>query len=170
MSNRRKFIIESGASRFTAKAFADGMTSGLGHNPTIAIREFSGEREFALESLEAVTLNLTIRSNSLRVQDEMRYDDRRMVERVMNEEVLLTSKYPEILYRSDDIKTTKVSESMYKTEIRGRLTLNGVTRKQEVGAQVAIGPYSLRTNGNFEIRQSDFGIRKINVAGGSLTS
>jgi polyisoprenoid-binding protein YceI len=169
MSTRRKFIIDSGASRFTVKAFADGMTSGLGHNPTIAIREFSGETEFPIESLEAVTLNLTIRSNSLRVQDEMRDDDRRMVERIMNEEVLLTSKYPEISYRSDDIKTIKVTESMYKAEIHGKLTLNGVTRKQEVGAQVAIGPYNLRANGNFELRQSDFGIRKINVAGGSLT-
>jgi hypothetical protein len=36
-------------------------------------------------------------------------------------------------------------------------------------AQVAIGPYSMRANGNFEIRQSEYEIRKINVAGGSLT-
>lgn len=169
MSQRHVFVIDSSASRFTVKAFAAGMTSGLGHNPTIGIQEFGGRVEFEPETLNAATLNLSVRANSMHVQDEMRDEDRRTLERLMNEEVLATSKHPEVSYQSSDIKAMRVSEGVYKAEIRGRLTLNGVTRRQDVMAQVAIGPYSMRANGNFEIRQSEYEIRKINVAGGSLT-
>lgn len=167
--SRQKFVIDSGASRFTVKAFAAGMTSGLGHNPTISIREFSGQVEFQAGSLDGAALNVTVRANSLRVEDEMRDDDRRTLERIMNEEVLATSKHPEVSYKSGDITTMKISEGVYKAEIRGKLTLNGVTRRQNVTAQVSVGPYNLRANGNFEMRQSEFDIRRVNVAGGSLT-
>ena len=169
MPARQKFVLDSAASRFTVKAVATGMTSGLGHNPTIAIREFNGLAEFVPETLAAATLNLTIRSNSLQVQDEMRDDDRRMLQRIMNDEVLMTAKYPEVVFQSRDIRTVKMSEGVYKAEIHGNLTLNGVTRRQDLMAQLAVGPYNLRANGNFELRQSDFDIPKINVAGGALS-
>lgn len=167
--SRQKFLIDSGASRFTVKAFAGGMTAGLGHNPTIAIREFSGRAEFQPGSLDAATLSVSVRANSLRVEDEMRDDDRSTLERIMNEEVLATSKHPDVSYQSGDITAMKISEGIYKVEIRGKLTLNGITRRQNVTAQVSVGPYNLRANGNFEIRQSEFDIRRVNVAGGSLT-
>jgi len=167
--SRQRFVIDSGASRFTVKAFAAGMTAGLGHNPTISIREFSGKVEFEAATMDAANLSVTVRAASLQVQDEMRDDDRRTLERIMNEEVLATSKHPEVTYQSADIRAVKTSEGVYKAEIRGRLTLNGVTRRQDVVAQVAVGPYNLRANGNFEVRQSEYDIRRVNVAGGSLT-
>ncbi len=169
MPARQKFVIDAAASRFTVKAVATGMTAGLGHNPTIAIREFSGQVEFEPETLNAASVAVTVKSNSLRVQDEMRDDDRRMLERIMNEEVLVSSKYPEVIFQSGDIKAIKMSEGVYKAEIHGKLTLNGVTCRQDVTVQVALGPYNLRANGNFEIRQSEFDIRKISVANGALS-
>jgi hypothetical protein len=43
MYNSQRFVIEPKASRFTVQAFAGGLRAGSGHNPTIAIRDFSGE-------------------------------------------------------------------------------------------------------------------------------
>jgi polyisoprenoid-binding protein YceI len=169
MTARQKFVIDAAASRFTVKAVATGMTAGLGHNPTLAIREFSGQVEFEPETINAASVSLTVKSNSMQVQDEMRDDDRRELERIMNQEVLMSAKYPEVIFQSGDIKATKMSEGVYKTEIHGKLTLNGVTRRQDLTAQVAIGPYNLRANGNFEIRQSEFDIRKVSVANGALS-
>jgi len=54
-------------------------------------------------------------------------------------------------------------------EISGHLTLNGVTRIQAVTCQVTVGAYNLRATGNFEVRQSEFGIKPANIAGGMLT-
>ncbi len=36
------YVIDSAMSRLTVKAFASGLFSGLGHNPTFAIRGYSG--------------------------------------------------------------------------------------------------------------------------------
>lgn len=168
MGARQKFVLDAGSSRFTVKAFAAGMTAGLGHNPTIAIRDFTGVVEFEAGTLNAATLAVAVKSGSLQVQDEMREDDRKMLERIMNEEVLATVRYPEIVYQSGDIVSMKASEGVYKSEMKGKLTLHGVTRRLDVSSQVTVGPYNLRANGNFELRQSDFDIPKINVAGGAL--
>ena len=41
-----RFVIDDRASRFTVRAFATGILSAMGHNPTIGIRDFSGEANF----------------------------------------------------------------------------------------------------------------------------
>ena len=38
-----QYLLDKGASRFTVRAFAGGMLSAMGHNPTIAVRDFTGE-------------------------------------------------------------------------------------------------------------------------------
>jgi polyisoprenoid-binding protein YceI len=169
MPDQERFVVDSKASRFSVKAFASGMTAGLGHNPTIAIRDFDGEARFVPDTLEAASLTMRIQAASLAVEDEMNKEDRRMLERIMNDQVLSTSRHPEVLYRAEDARALKLGEGLYRVELIGKLTLNGVTRRQNVTSQVTIGPYSLRATGNFEIRQSDFNIAPANVAGGLLT-
>ena len=46
------YTIDPGMSRFTVRAFASGVFSAFGHNPTIAIRDFSGEADFDPATLE----------------------------------------------------------------------------------------------------------------------
>ena len=46
------YVLDKSASRFTVRAYASGMLSVLGHNPTIAIRDFSGEASLA-ENVES---------------------------------------------------------------------------------------------------------------------
>ena len=48
-----RYVIDSRASRFTVQAFATGMLARMGHNPTIGIRDFSGEMKFDPDKLEA---------------------------------------------------------------------------------------------------------------------
>ena len=38
-----KFQIDPSASRFTVQAFATGLLSSFGHNPTIGMRDYDGE-------------------------------------------------------------------------------------------------------------------------------
>jgi polyisoprenoid-binding protein YceI len=63
----------------------------------------------------------------------------------------------------------KLGEASYAVELIGKLTLNGVTRTQNVTSQVTLGAYNLRATGNFQISQSNFEIEPANVAGGLLT-
>src|SRR5580658_6201042 len=83
-----RFVIDARASRFTVRAFATGMLSAMGHNPTIGIRDFSGELTFDPEQERASDFQLTIKSSSLSVLDDISDKDRREMERLMNEQVL----------------------------------------------------------------------------------
>ncbi len=53
-----RYVIDSRASRFTVQAFATGLLAKMGHNPTIGIRDFSGEMKFNPDKLEAGSFRL----------------------------------------------------------------------------------------------------------------
>ena len=48
------YVLDAAKSRFLVKASATGLLSAFGHNPTIAIRGFTGEAWFRAASAGAV--------------------------------------------------------------------------------------------------------------------
>ncbi len=62
-----RYVVDGRASRFTVRAFATGLLAKMGHNPTIGIRDFSGEMTFNPEKLEAGSFRLVVKSASLSV-------------------------------------------------------------------------------------------------------
>ncbi len=162
------FVIDGRSSRFTVRAVAAGMLSAMGHNPTIGIRDFSGELKFSPEQLNAGAFRLAIRSSSLAVQDDISDRDRREMERLMNEEVLESAKFPEILYESAQISVSTMGDTLYSAQMNGELTLHGIKRSVPITARVAMIGSMLRASGNFALRQSDYGIKPVTVAGGAL--
>jgi polyisoprenoid-binding protein YceI len=163
-----RFVIDTKASRFTVRAFATGILSAMGHNPTIGIRTFSGDLKFDAEQLKAAAFQLVIKSSSLGVQDDISDKDRREMERLMNDEVLETSKFPEIRYEASEICVTKMGDALFSARLNGSLTLHGVTRRESIAARVALMGAMLRASGEFSLNQSDYGIKPVSVAGGAL--
>jgi polyisoprenoid-binding protein YceI len=163
-----RFIIDARASRFTVRAFATGMLSAMGHNPTIGIRDFSGEMTFDPEQAKASGFKLSIKSSSLAVQDEISDKDRGEMERLMNEQVLEVSQYPIINYEAQVISVTRMADTLYSAKIDGSLTLHGVTRNETITARVALLGTMLRASGEFVLSQSDYSIKPVSVAGGAL--
>jgi polyisoprenoid-binding protein YceI len=162
------YRIHTEVSRFTVRGFAGGLLSGLGHNPVLAIRDFSGEAHFEPDDLEKSSLCLKIKAGSLEVQNDASDKDRFEMKRVMDHEVLEVARYPEIAFESTRVSGAKAGESFYRLAIDGNLALHGVTRRLSVPAQVWVTPDQLRANGEFAVRQSDFGIKLASVAGGVL--
>ena len=162
------YIIDGKASRFTVQAFATGLLARMGHNPTIGIRDFSGEMKFNPDKLEAGSFRLVIKTASLSVQDDITSKDLREMERLMNEEVLETAKFPEILYEAPSISVTKMTDTLCSATLNGKLTLHGVTRNQPIAVRVALLGSMLRASGDFSLDQTDYDIKLVSVAGGSL--
>jgi polyisoprenoid-binding protein YceI len=162
------YVVEARASRFTVQAFATGLLSAAGHNPTIGVRNFSGDVNFSSEALQGNGFRLNIKASSLSVQDDISDKDRREIEKIMNEQVLETAKYPEIVYEAPMLSITRMGESLYATVLDGSLTLHGVTRRQPVTARVAIFGTMLRALGDFTLKQTDYEIKPISVAGGAI--
>lgn len=162
------FLIDPKASRFTVQAFASGILSAMGHNPKIGIRAFSGEVDFNKETIEGRAFLLTVQSASMAVLDDISDKDRREMERLMKEEVLEVARYPEIRYEAATIAVSRVDGSLYSAMLNGNLSLHGVTRGQPITARIATFGEMLRTSGDFTLRQSDYQIKPVSVAGGAL--
>ena len=166
--SRGRYVIDARRSRFTVQALATGLLSAMGHNPTIGIRNFSGEVEFDAETLDADGLCLTIQSASLEVQDDVSDKDRREMEKLMKADVLEISKYPQITYESSEIAVTKLGSSLYSANISGNLGFHGVTRHQPVTVRITDLGETLRASADFTLKQSDYRIKPVSVAAGAL--
>ena len=163
-----RYVIDSRASRFTVQAFATGLMARMGHNPIIGIRDFSGEMQFNPDKLEAGSFRLVIKSASLSVQNDISDKDLREIERLMNQEVLETAKFPEIVYEATSISVTKMADMLCSTTLNGKLTMHGVTRNQTIVVRVALLGSMLRASGDFTLDQTDYNIKLVSVAGGAL--
>ena len=163
-----RYTIDHRASKFTARAFAGGMLSAFGHNPTFAVREFNGEAEF--DEKGAGSLALTIKSDSLELMDDVPKRDRWDIVRVMNEELLETARFPQIVYHCPPphVSARANGGGRYDVTLNGTLTLHGVSRTQPVLAHVVAGDGTIRAYGEFVIKQPDYGMKHITAAGSMI--
>jgi polyisoprenoid-binding protein YceI len=163
-----RYQIDPGPSRLTIKVTASGMLSAMGHNPTIAVGSFSGEATVTPGTLDGASLRVTAKPDSLEVTDDVSQKDQNEIETKMKQEVLETSRFPEITFESTGISATKMGDTQYAANLTGNLTLHGATKSQSVTCQVSLSGDTVRGYGEFTIKQTDFGIRLVSVAGGAL--
>jgi polyisoprenoid-binding protein YceI len=163
-----RYALDRSSSNFTVRAFASGILSALGHSPTFAVRDFSGEATVNPSAPAQASLSITIRANSLQVMDDIKSSDRREMESTTNQSVLESEKYPEIIFESTGVSANQVSEGRYQVNMKGNLSLHGVTNSLTLPLQLAFLGDMFRASGEFSVSQSSFGIKPVSVAGGSL--
>jgi polyisoprenoid-binding protein YceI len=166
MSDYARYSMDASQSQFTVHAFASGLAAVVAHNPKFAIRDFSGEAQFAPDTLRDASIQVRIKAASLELMDEVSEYDRGEIDRVMFNEVLEVSRFPEIVYSSTQISAARLSENLYATTIAGKLVLDGVTRELDFSAQV--GEDALRGYGSFSVKQSQYDVAIASIAGGTL--
>jgi polyisoprenoid-binding protein YceI len=162
------YQIDARASQFTVKALASGLISVIAHSPTFAIRDIAGEASFEPDSLAQASLWMSANPTGFELKDEVTNDERRVIHRVMHDEVLQSSRYPNISFESRQVSAVKLGENLYRATIVGNLTLHGVTRQITLPAQAAIGDDSIRAIGDFTILQTDFGMNIVSIANSTL--
>jgi polyisoprenoid-binding protein YceI len=162
------YRIDPRASRFTVQAFAEGLFSAFGHNPRFNAADLSGEVRMAEGNLASASLDFIVNAGSLRVADDLSEKDRVEIERMMHDDVLETSRYPEIVFKGQAAGMDRIYEGFYKVKIVGRLSLHGMTREHAIETQVRLVENGLRAEGETELRQSDYGIKPVSVAAGTL--
>ncbi|HEX8144081.1 MAG TPA: YceI family protein [Pyrinomonadaceae bacterium] len=163
-----RYRIEAGRSRFTVQGSAEGLLSMFGHDPLIAIRGFGGDASFVPGTLESASLLMLVQADSLAVLNKVSDKDKGEMERAMRDEVLEIARYPEITFVSKSVKANPVGEGRYRIGILGSLSLHGVTRDHKIDAQLTLSGNSLRAEGEFRLRQTDYHIKPVSVAGGTL--
>jgi polyisoprenoid-binding protein YceI len=144
------------------------LLSSFGHNPRLSVREFTADIRVVPGKPETAVVQLKIRADSLQVIDDVSEKDRNEIEQTMKGEVLETSRFPEIVFESDTVSGEMIFQGRYRINMSGNVSLHGTTRNEKVQAQVTAGEEQLRAEGDFHLRQSDYGIKLVKVAGGAL--
>lgn len=163
-----RYRIDASRSRFTVQGMAEGLLSMFGHNPVIAICGFGGDVRCDPATLDSASLLLLVQANSLAVVNKVSDKDKREMERGMREDVLEIVRYPEIVFMSTKVSANRTAEGRYQARVNGNLSLHGVTRDHLVNAQVTVNGNSLRAQGEFPLRQTDYHIKPVSAVGGTL--
>lgn len=163
-----KFQIDRAVSRFTVQAFATGLLSSFGHSPRIAVRDFEAEIQCIPETYEKAFVRLTVQTSEMEILDEMKRDDRARMEQEMYDKVLDVRHYPTALYESNQITVQKLAPDALKADVDGELSFHGATQSLPLQANIIVIGTTLRISGNFTVRQSDYGIKPVSVAAGTL--
>jgi polyisoprenoid-binding protein YceI len=164
-----RYVIDAKGSSFFVKAFSTGLLSAFAHNPKIAIRDFQGHASFnpAVGVLDEGRLSLNIRASSLEVVDDVSPKDRDEINERMYNETLEIDRFPEIVYECSRV-TASGTGDRYWAALRGELSLHGVTNPLPISVKLILNGDSLHASGEFSIRQTDYGIKLVSAAGGSI--
>ena len=150
--------IDTQLSTITVRVFKTGLFRGFGDNHEILGPVRSG----SISETDPAEVHIAVGAQDLRVVDsEASAHDRAQVQmRMLGPEVLDAGRFPEIRF---DSETAERAESGIWL-VHGRLTLHGQTRPLAVTVIRGQGHY----RGSVTLKQTDFGITPISVAGGAV--
>jgi|SRR5579863_6162390 len=163
-----KYTIDPGGSRFTVQAFATGLLSAFGHNPTIGMRDYDGEIQFVPGTYDKAFVRVNVRTNAMEVTDEMKGDDRKKLEQAMYEQVLESATYPTATFESKQVTVQNLGGDLLSAHVGGDLSFHGGTQSLSLDARLTNMGSMMRISGDFTLRQSDYGIKPVSFAGGAL--
>jgi len=149
--------IDTERSVVTVRVFKAGLLSSFGHEHEVRAPIQKGSIDD-----EKNTVEFAVDAHALRVIDSDISDkDRAEIQSTMlGPKVLDSEKFHEIRFHSTEV--SRASENAWTVD--GDLTLHGQTRRVKVKVERNDGRY----RGSAELRQKDFGIEPITVAGGSI--
>jgi len=153
-----RFRIDAGRSKFMVKASRGGLAWFKGHDHFIAVRDFGGDVALSLDALNPASLELTVRADSLEETGaNFTAEQKEIIKKELRELVLETAKYPEIAFKSTDVKG-ELKNGQFDVKIGGDITLHGVTKRIEIPAIVSVDGSDLRATGEFELNRKDFNV------------
>jgi len=150
--------IDVSKSSLKIRVFKSGAFSAFAHDHEVEAPIEEGK----VDSSAHASVQLRVDSRKMRVLDPDTAADKRaeIQHTMLSDKVLDVEKFPEISYQS----TAVTSRGEDGWEVHGTLTLRG--KKQPVAVKVSLQGGHYR--GTASIKQSDFGIEPIRIAGGTI--
>ena len=153
-----RYRLDPSQSKFIVHADRTGLAWFKGKSHLIAARDFSGEASLSLDALNPASLEMTIKSASLEETSEVfTAQEKGTIKKELETIVLETAKYPEITFRSTDVKGS-LKNGAFDVKIGGDMTLHGVTRHITIPATVTVNGDTLRASGEFSLDRKKFNV------------
>jgi len=155
-----RFRLDAGQSKFIAHGLRGGLLWFKGHEHLIAAREFSGEAEITAGAITPAALRLVVNANSLvETSDAFTEPQKQIINKELKEIVLLPDQYPDITFQSTDVTAKGLGGGRYDVNIKGNLTLHGITRPVTIPATITLNGSTLRAVGKFSIDRDDYKVK-----------
>jgi polyisoprenoid-binding protein YceI len=156
-ANGQQRAIATEKSAMTVRVYKAGIFSAFGHDHEIAAPIAGGAVDPGAHSVE-----LRVNARALRVGDPgvSEKDRAQIQETMLGPEVLDAEHHAEIVFRS--AAASPGGEGVW--QVRGTLTLHGENRPVTVEVREHGGHYV----GSARLKQTDFGIKPVKVAGGTV--
>jgi polyisoprenoid-binding protein YceI len=150
--------IDTANSRVTVYAYKSGLFSFAAHDHEISAPVASG----MIEDQDKLSVAFTVRAAEMKVVDPnaSEKDRAKIREEMLGVKVLDSARFPEITF----ISTRIIPDGIEKWIVAGQLTLHGQTRPITLQVRRDHDRYV----GQVKIKQRDFGIQPIAVAGGTI--
>jgi polyisoprenoid-binding protein YceI len=144
-----------------------GLFSFAGHTHEVVAPAFSGEVVADDQDLTRSRVSLVFEARALKVtgRGESAEDVPKVQEAMLSPKVLDAARFPEIRFVSKSVAGRVVSPGVYTVEVAGELTLHGVTRPLTLPLKIEVKGEALLAEGSTTLRQKDFGMEPVSVAG-----
>lgn len=163
----RTYVVDPAESVVTIKVGKAGLFKFAGHEHEVITKRLKGEVVADAERLDRSSVVLSFETQGLEVSEkgEPSGDAPKVQEKMRGPDVLDVVRFPDIVFRSRQVSGTEKSPWTYDLEIVGDLGLHGVTRSLALKVRVEVNGENLTATGTVSLRQSDFGLQPVSVAG-----
>ena len=161
------YTVDAARSSVAIHVGRSGVFSFAGHTHTVVAPALQG-RVVAVEgdlSRSAVQLSFETARLMVLERGEPAGDAPKVQEAMLGPKVLDAARFPAIAFASTAVAGTRSGPGAYRLTVRGSLTLHGVTRPVTLPLAVEAGADGLKATGRMAVRQSDYGIDPVSVAG-----
>jgi polyisoprenoid-binding protein YceI len=163
----RSFVIDPAESSAVVAVGKTGLFSfaaGHTHEVTSPIK---GTIELDTTDPTQSTIHMEIDAAALQVSSKNEPpDDVPQVQKAMlSDKVLDVEHYPTIVFQSAHVTVTKGADQTWELTVSGDFSLHGTTKSLTFPASAELRTDRLTAHGQFQIKQSDYGIKPVSVAG-----
>ncbi len=162
----QSFEVDAAQSLLRLEVGRSGLFSFAGHRHEVLASGFSGHVVAVPEDVTRSSLVVTFPATGLRVsgKGEPPEDVPKVQARMQGPDVLDVARFAEIVFRSTAIEGRQAA-GVWNLRVTGDLSLKGVARSLVLPMRVTVTSDALEATGQVVLKQSDFGLRPVSVAG-----
>ena len=161
------YRVEASPSRVTIKVGKAGLFKFAGHEHEVSALGFSGEVVADPAEIARSAVQLTFLASAVKVtgSGDSAEDLPKIQATMSGPTVLDVARFPEIRFQSRTVGGHQQADGSWALEVTGELRLRSVARPLTLPLRVEISGDTLVASGRATLKQTDFGLEPVSVAG-----
>ena len=166
-AEQRTYVVDAERSLVTIAVGKSGLLSFAGHRHEVVAPSVTGEVIANPDDLAGSSVVLSFEASALRVtgKGEPPEDVPKVQANMVGPKVLDALRFPIVSFRSVGVSGRVAGAEAWDLAVEGDFGLHGVSKRLKLPLRAEIGGDTLTVSGTAVLRQTDFGIKPMSVAG-----